>query len=379
MKEDNILSMIIDVIRNGFKNKTPVIMSIVSPIIVMFILGYLVSVAGTTEPVTIGIVNLDNGIGNISASSTIIQELQSQDNVTIVTLSSENDVKNDINDKSIDGALVFGENFTTDLIMKKNAVTNLSVDGIDQTKDILITKAVSNATALAVTKLQGGNTVPLTINTENIYENNPNFTDLFIPNIMALFTFILSIMITVLTLLDDKKNQVFKRRLETPIKSVIAYTLGISVFTFTLAIIVLLYAVYIIGITLNGDIINAGLLLMLIALVGTSIGVLISSMAKTERQAFGLVALIILVQVLFAGFLIPLSKFYTYIQVFSNILPMTYGLDAVKSIVIRGFTLGDVWIDILALVIILILSLTLSVIMLKIKAKVIKSCTCSNN
>jgi len=44
-------------------------------------------------------------------------------------------------------------------------------------------------------------------------------------------------------LLDDKKNQVFERRLETLIKSVLAYTLGISVFTFTLAIIVLLYAV----------------------------------------------------------------------------------------------------------------------------------------
>ena len=243
----------------------------------------------------------------------------------------------------------------------------------------MITKAVSNATALALTKLQGGNTVPLTINTENIYENNPSFTDLFIPNIMALFTFILSVIITVLTLLDDKKNQVFKRRLETPIKSAIAYTLGISVFTFTLAIIVILYAVYIIGITLNGGIINAGLLLMLIALVGTSIGVLISSMAKTERQAFGLVALIILIQVLFAGFLIPLSKFYTYIQVFSNILPMTYGLDAVKSIVIKGFTLGDVWIDILALAIILILSLTLTAIMLKIKAKIIKNCDCSIN
>jgi len=318
--------------------------------------------------VTIGIVNLDHGIGNISASSTTIEELKTQDNVTLVTLSNENDVKNAINDKRIDGALIFGENFTSDLVVKKNAETNLSVDGIDQTKNILITKAVSNASSLAVTKLQGGNTVPLNINTQNIYENNPSFTDLFIPNIMALFTFILSLMISVLTLLDDKKNQVFKRRLETPIKSVLTYTLGISVFTFTLAIIILLYAVYIIGITLNGNIINAALLLMLIALVGTSLGVLISSLARTERQAFGLVAFIIILQVLFAGFLIPVTKFYTYLQAFSYILPLTYGLEAVKSVVIRGFNLGDVWINILALMIILIVSITLTAIILKVKA-----------
>ena len=127
------------------------------------------------------------------------------------------------------------------------------------------------------------------------------------------------------------------------------------------------------GLTIVGDVCSAALLMFLIALVGISLGVLITSITKTRTQAFGLLGLIIILQIIFSGLFIVVTKFGYYTKLLSYSLPLTYGLDAMQSVLIRGFTLGDVGTDITALAIIIVVTLTLSMIGLKIVQKPNKS------
>jgi len=107
--------------------------------------------------------------------------------------------------------------------------------------------------------------------------------------------------------------------------------------------------------------------MLLIALAGVSLGVLAASFARTERQAFGLFGLLIILQVLFGGLFVPVTRFDYYVQIVSYSLPLSYGLDAMKSVVIRGFSLGDVGMDIIAIVAIIIVASVLAAISLKIR------------
>ncbi len=362
MKNDSFGGMIADVIKNGVRTRAPLGMAILGPIIIMIVLGYMVTIAGTTDTVNIGVVNKDMGFGNMNAASSIIEELKGQDNVNIIAI-SQNDINASMKEGTIDAALVFPENFTRTLAMK-NAEVSLQVEGTDQIKTALVNRAILNSTMEMAAK-SGGAAIPLTIKNESFYGKGLDFTDLFIYRIMALITLLLSAAIALFSMLGDKGSNRFIRISESPVKAVLAYIMGSSVFAFIAALIVLAYVIYVMGITIVGGIGSVTLLMLLIALVGVSLGVLAAAVARTERQALGLFGLIIILQVLFSGLFVPVARFDYYVQLVSYSLPLTYGLDAMKSIVIKGFTLGDVGIDIAALVIIFVVALALSIIGLK--------------
>lgn len=362
MENENFGTMTANILKKGFKNKQTLGIAVVAPLIVLIILGYMVTMAGYTEPVKIGVITNDKGIGNVNAATSIIDEIKNQENVTVVYI-NENDVKNDLNDKTITAALIFPENFTMSLA-KKNADLNLELEGTDQSTNMLVNKLVSTS-ASAVAAKSANVTSPLKINVNSLYGDGFNFTDLFMYRFMTLVTLILSIILGLFSVLGDKDDNVFKRRAGSPVKAVLAYITGLSIFGLILALIVLAFGIYIMGITIVGNTGSAVLLMFLIALVGLSIGIFIASITRTKTQSFGLFGLILILQIIFSGTFVPVSKFAYYAQLISYSLPLTYSLDAMKSIFVKGFTLGDIGTDITALVLIFVMAIIFSMIGLK--------------
>lgn len=366
METDSFIGMMKNVLKNGFKSRKTLGISIIVPIVIMIILGYMVTMVGTQDPVKIGVVNYDKGIGNISASSSIIEELKGQTNVSVVYINEE-DIKNDLNDKTITAALVFPENFTMDLA-KKNAQITLTLEGTDQTMNILASKAVSTSVT-AVAAKSANITQPMKVDVVSLYGDGLSFTDLFMYRFMVLITLILSIIIALMNVLQDKKTGAFEKISASPVKAVLAYVSGLALFGFIIVPIVLAFLIYIMGVTIVGSITSAALVMLLIALVGISLGVLCTSITRTKNQAFGLFGFLLVLQVVFGGLFIPVSRFDYYTQLVSYSLPLTYALDAMKSISVKGFTLGDVGTDIVALLVILVLVIVVSMIGLKIVQK----------
>jgi ABC-2 type transport system permease protein len=365
MENNSFGGMVASVIKNAVKARTPIGMAILGPIVIMIVLGYMVTIAGTTDTVNIGVVNQDQGLGNVNAASSIIDELKVQDNVKVISI-SQNEISNDFKNGTIDAVLVFPESFTKDLALKKNAKVSLQVEGTDQMKAALVNRAILNSTMQMAAK-SGSATIPLTINSESFYGKGLDFTNLFIYHIMALVTLIISAAIALFVVLGDKDTNRFSKMVASPVKAVIAYILGLSIFAFVAALIVLAYVIYVMGITIVGDMGSVALLMLLIALAGVSLGVFAASVTRTGRQAFGLFGLLIILQILFGGLFLPVARFDYYVQLVSYSLPLTYGLDAMKSVVIRGFSLGDVGTDLMAISAIIVVALVLSVIGLKLR------------
>ena len=364
MENEGFGSMLGNVIKNGFKRKVPIGMAVFGPIIIMIVLGYMVTIAGTADTVNIGVVNHDQGLGNVNAASNIIGELERQDNVN-VTFINQNEISSGFKDRSIDAAIVFPENFTRDLAMKKTPEVSLQVEGTDQVKSALVNRALLNST-MAVAAKSGNAVMPLKISSESFYGEGLSFINLFIYHIMALVTLLISTIIGLFTVLKDKNSSKFSKMFLSPVKAVAAYIVGLSIFAFIAALMVLAYVIYVMGITIVGDMGSTVLIMLLIALAGVSLGILAAAVTRTEKQALGLFGLIIILQVLFGGLFVPVARFDYYIQLLSYCLPLTYGLDAMQSVVIRGFSIGDVGIDLLAISTIIIAALVLSVIGLKI-------------
>jgi ABC-2 type transport system permease protein len=100
------------------------------------------------------------------------------------------------------------------------------------------------------------------------------------------------------------------------------------------ALAVLLVAVFDVPL-LGGAAPVAGIVLLL-TFASLGVGLLISLVADSERQAVQLSMLVLLASVFFSGFMLPVEDFVDWIQAVSYALPVTHGIVALQESMLRG-------------------------------------------
>jgi len=76
----------------------------------------------------------------------------------------------------------------------------------------------------------------------------------------------------------------------------------------------------------------------LLSFASLGLGLLISTIADSERQAVQLSMLLLLASVFFSGFVLPLDQFITPLRVAAYTLPVTHGIQLLQDLMLRGST-----------------------------------------
>lgn len=365
----SIFSLARRIVTQCLRDRRTFALIIIVPSLVMALLGYFYTTnAGST--VTLGVVDNDHGMGPVTLSKLVVDELKQQPNITVVPLGI-GDVDQAIKDKKIDAAVIFNENFTTGVIHDKKASIDMVSEGTDLTKSALAGRAVGNAAMAAVaSNLQngGGNSSSLLdINTRTVYASGFTMLDLFAPYLLGVIAFAFIFIFTGVTFLRERSFGTFERLLVSPItrmEIILGYMLGFSVFAVIQSMIILLFAIFVLNVKIAGDIYSVMALQLLITIVSVNLGIFCSSFAKNELQAVQFIPLLILPQVFLDGMFWPISTLPNYLQVFSYIMPLTYANDALQNIMVRGYGLGDVWLDIVILLAFSVIMVALSTLSL---------------
>jgi len=87
---------------------------------------------------------------------------------------------------------------------------------------------------------------------------------------------------------------------------------------------------------------------LLIAGASLSMGTLFSAFARNEFQLFQFIPIVIIPQVMFCG-LFNLRETPLALQYLAKIFPLTYGADALRSVMLKNATFADVWGDLAVL------------------------------
>jgi ABC-2 type transport system permease protein len=145
--------------------------------------------------------------------------------------------------------------------------------------------------------------------------------------------------ITALTVARERELGTFEQLLVTPFrpfeiligKSVPALLIGLAEGTIIVVVGVLLF-----GVPLRGDLflLYAGLLFYILAVIG--IGLMISSVSRTQQQAILGAFLFVVPAVILSGFATPISNMPAAVQTLTLVNPMRYFL-----VIVRGSFLED--------------------------------------
>jgi ABC-2 type transport system permease protein len=86
----------------------------------------------------------------------------------------------------------------------------------------------------------------------------------------------------------------------------------------------------------RGDWLWFGIAVLLVTIASLSVGFLISALSKTDSQAVQLSMIILLASIFFSGFFMPLRNFAAFVRWLALLLPVTHGVQAFQTIMLRG-------------------------------------------
>ena len=114
-------------------------------------------------------------------------------------------------------------------------------------------------------------------------------------------------------------------------------------------IILIVAAIVLFGIIINGSILLTILLLILGALCFIGFGIMISARVSSQEDFMQSVMPITMPMMFVSGVFYPIETMPWIFQKIAYILPLTYVNDALRAVMLKGAGVGDIWIDIVVL------------------------------
>ncbi|MCA9241699.1 MAG: ABC transporter permease, partial [Planctomycetales bacterium] len=116
-------------------------------------------------------------------------------------------------------------------------------------------------------------------------------------------------------------------------------------------LLVLTVMIYLFGVPIRGDALLLVALAMLFMVTSLGLGLLVSTIAKTQVEAVQFAFVVMLPSVLLSGFVFPRSEMPLPIYLVSFAIPVTYFIEILRGIVLRGAGLVDLVSPVIGLVV----------------------------
>ena len=269
----------------------------------------------------------------------------------------------DVADEGVARASIADTSASVGIVLRAGAATGSALDitvitnGLDPSGDAGQVSAVQRSVLAAVTSASG--TAMPVIDHTTVYgtpTDDPVTT--FAPAIVAFFAYFFVYILTGVSFLRERTGGTLERLMATPVtrgEVVLGYTLGFGLFATIQVAVLMLWALGSLhvgalgplpafsiglGIAANGSPILAFIVVVLLAVGAVSLGIFLSTFARTELQIIQFIPIVLAPQFLLSGVLFPVSSLPSILRPLVAIMPLNYAVDGLRQVFIRGADLG---------------------------------------
>jgi ABC-2 type transport system permease protein len=113
--------------------------------------------------------------------------------------------------------------------------------------------------------------------------------------------------------------------------------------------VVLLLGLWVFQVPIRGSVLDVFLTALLLIAANLSLGLLISTNAKSQFQAMQMTFFVFLPSILLSGFMFPFAGMPKFAQWIAEVLPLTHFMRLIRGVMLRGASLGDLLPEVFAL------------------------------
>ena len=302
----------------------------VAPIVILGLLGYLIRGSATLP--NVGIVNDDQGqLGGLIATS-----LLHSDKVNATTINAA-DGDSKLKDGSLIAYIVISPDFSTRALAGTIA-PEIHFEGSQPGTSATVIQAFQAAvTSMAV---GAGAGIHLQPRLYYLYGGRTfDSLDYFGAAFIGLIVFFLVFVITTVSFLRERSQGTLERLMASPLRRgeiVIGYMLGFTVIALVQSAEVLIFSLAVLKVHNQGNVLLIFGLEALMAIGAVNLGIFLSMFARTEFQAVQFIPLVIVPQFILSGILFPVATEPKALQVVSNVLPLTYAVNGLRDVMVKG-------------------------------------------
>jgi ABC-2 type transport system permease protein len=308
----------------------------VAPIVILGLLGYLMR--GSSSVPAVGIVNDDQG----PLGATVAAALATSNGISTTTIQdSEGDSK--LKDGSLTAYIVFPPDFSS-RAQAGTIAPDVHLEGSQPGTIAPVLQALQKGLISVASSAPAGQGLHVQPNVTYLY-GGPGFDtlDYFGAAFIGLVVFFLVFVVTIVSFLNERSQGTLERLMASPLRRgeiVVGYMLGFTVLALVQAVEVLVFSLAVLKVHNSGNVALIFGIEALMAIAAVNLGIFLSMFARTEFQAVQFIPLVIVPQVLLSGILFSINSEPKPLQVLSNVLPLTYAVNGLRDVMIKGADLS---------------------------------------
>jgi len=245
----------------------------------------------------------------------------------------------------------------SDSMSASSAINTAQLVGLNKSQEILLRRSQSSGLS---SKMEA----PYDVRIRPWY--NPDFITAYymVPGIMGVVLTMTMVMITSMAIVRERERGTLEQLIVTPLK---AYELMVGkiipyIFVgYVQATLALIVGILVFDLPMRGSIGLLYALTTVFIVASLSLGVLISNLAKTQMQAMQMSFFVFMPSILLSGFMFPREAMPQLFYVMGYILPLTFYLEIVRGIILKGIGINYFMGQLFALTVFIIAVLTASI------------------
>jgi ABC-2 type transport system permease protein len=350
------------------RSKLRLVMLVLMPLFMMVMVGFIFPTGNSISNTPIALVNSDTGpIGN-----SFMSQLQAIDNKTgmmdLRTAQDFNDIKTKLQNSEISGGIIIPENFSSNIMSGKQGYITIVIDQSNPQMSLTIqgvlTKTIAamgeqtaihniNSTYHVSITTATSLVTPYAVESKGIVPGEPNYFQFVAPGIIAMV-----VMMALMTGLPhaisyEKDIGTLDGMLAAPINRlsiILGKVMAQTVRGMIQGFIILLLAVVLFGVIIEGNIVLVIFLILLTVFSFVGLGILITSFTENEETATMVMMTLMFPMMFLSGVFFPLQQMPWYMQDIAHFLPLTYATTALRKVMVLGANISAVGTEVLILV-----------------------------
>jgi len=353
-------SRLLSIIRKEFihilRDPRSLAIMFIIPIVQLILLGY----AATTDIRRLNTAVYD--ADRTTQSRQLIEAYRASDYFRIAyNVGSEREIADLLDRGAVRAGIIIPAGYGDNLAKGKTAQVAFLIDGSDPTvasTAFAASQSVGQAQSIHIIQQRLGVDVTrlggIEIRPRVWYNPELRSSNYMIPAVMGMILQFLTTLFTALAIVREREQGTIEQLVVTPIKAwelvvgkVVPY-IGIAFFDL---LEVLFLGVLLFDVPIRGSIPLLLMLSILFLLTTLGMGLLVSSIARTQQEAMFLAFLMMLPSIFLAGFFFPLEAMPAWLQAISYFIPLKYMLVILRGIILKGVGLPPLMDQVIALAI----------------------------
>ncbi len=166
---------------------------------------------------------------------------------------------------------------------------------------------------------------------------------------LGVFPFVVMFLVTSIAMLRERTTGTLERLLTTPLSRgglLAGYGTAFGLAAVAQAVVTVTVATTLYDLDVRGPLALVVLVAVADAVLGVALGLLASAFARSEFQAVQFMPVVVLPQFFLCGLLVPREQMAGWLQAISDVLPLTYAVEALQELGRSETVSGRMWTDV---------------------------------